>query len=71
MLIQGSLLFYLRRLKDLFVPLWQADAPIPGDLESQFKICWGELTEFAKQAAQGMAFLEEHKVPSRYMLTCM
>ena len=60
--LQGSLLMYLRKLKDLFVPLWQADAPVAGDLESMFRISWGDLTEFAKQAAQGMAFLEENKV---------
>ena len=53
---------YLRKLKDLCVPLWQADAPVPGDLESHFKISWRDLTEFAKQVAQGMAFLEENKV---------
>ena len=61
-IIQGSLLFYLRRLKDLLVPLWHADAPVAGDLESHFKISWSDLTEFAKQAASGMAFLEENKV---------
>ena len=56
------MLVYLRRLKELFVPLWQADAPVAGDLESHFKISWSTLTEFAKQAASGMAFLEENKV---------
>ena len=53
---------YLRGLKDLYVLLWQADAPNPADLESYYKISWSDLTEFAKQAAQGMAFLEEKKV---------
>ena len=56
------MLVYLRRLKELFVPLWQADTPVAGDLESHFKISWSTLTEFAKQAASGMAFLEENKV---------
>ena len=60
--MQGSMLVYLRRLKELFVPLWQADAPVAGDLESHFKISWSTLTGFAKQAASGMAFLEENKV---------
>ena len=56
------MLVYLRRLKELFVPLWQADAPVAGDLESHFKISWSTLTEFSMQAASGMSFLEENKV---------
>ena len=60
--LQGSLLIYLRGLKELYLPQWKNDAATHGDLESLFKITWAELTGYAKQAAQGMAFLEEKKV---------
>ena len=46
----------------MYHPQWKNEEKVDGDLESIFKITWCELAGYAKQAAQGMAFLEEKKV---------
>jgi hypothetical protein len=60
--LQGSMLVYLRSLKELYLPQWKNEEATHGDLESLFRITWAELTGYANQAAQGMKFLEENKV---------
>ena len=61
-LIQGSLLHFLRSQKDFYEPMWTLDKPRPGDVVSLFKISWRHLSKYCHQITLGMSFLEENKV---------